>query len=176
MLKLVAEHSEEIKKAAALLKTANPFELVKRCSAVMQEVKDLEKERDELQSSINAIRAKTIMGSTSDVNGVKVASAMFSNVKPDALKKMAEDIRAQFDDVVVVIAGVNGDKANLAAAAGKNAVAKGAHAGKIVGKTAALTGGKGGGKPDCAMAGVGDRFKIDEALAKVNDIVAEFIK
>ena len=176
VLKLVAEHSEEIKKAAAILKTANPFELVKRCSAVMQEVKDLEKERDELQSSINAIRAKTIMGSTADVNGVKVASAMFSNVKPDALKKMAEDIRAQFDDVVVVIAGVNGEKANLAAAAGKNAVAKGAHAGKIVGKTAALTGGKGGGKPDCAMAGVGDRFKIDEALAKVNDIVAEFVK
>lgn len=176
VLKLVAEHSEEIKKAASILKTANPFELVKRCSAVMQEVKDLEKERDELQSSINAIRSKTIMGSTVDVKGVKVASALLSNIKPDALKKMAEDIKSQFDDVVVVIAGVYGDKANLVAAAGKAAVAKGAHAGKIVGKAAALTGGKGGGRPDTAMAGVGDRFKIDEALAQVNDIVAEFIK
>ena len=176
VLKLVAEHSEEIKKAASILKTANPFELVKRCSAVMQEVKDLEKERDELQSSINAIRSKTIMSSTVDVKGVKVASALLSNIKPDALKKMAEDIKSQFDDVVVVIAGVYGDKANLVAAAGKAAVAKGAHAGKIVGKTAALTGGKGGGRPDTAMAGVGDRFKIDEALAQVNDIVAEFIK
>ena len=176
VLKLVAEHSEEIKKAASILKTANPLELVKRCSAVMQEVKDLEKERDELQSSINAIRSKTIMSSTVDVKGVKVASALLSNIKPDALKKMAEDIKSQFDDVVVVIAGVYGDKANLVAAAGKAAVAKGAHAGKIVGKTAALTGGKGGGRPDTAMAGVGDRFKIDEALAQVNDIVAEFIK
>ncbi len=176
VLKLVAEHSEEIKKAASILKTANPFELVKRCSAVMQEVKDLEKERDELQSSINAIRSKTIMSSTVDVKGVKVASALLSNIKPDALKKMAEDIKSQFDDVVVVIAGVYGDKANLVAAAGKAAVAKGAHAGKIVGKAAALTGGKGGGRPDTAMAGVGDRFKIDEALAQVNDIVAEFIK
>lgn len=176
VLKLVAEHSEEIKKAASILKTANPLELVKRCSAVMQEVKDLEKERDELQSSINAIRSKTIMSSTVDVKGVKVASALLSNIKPDALKKMAEDIKSQFDDVVVVIAGVYGDKANLVAAAGKAAVANGAHAGKIVGKTAALTGGKGGGRPDTAMAGVGDRFKIDEALAQVNDIVAEFIK
>ncbi len=176
VLKLVAEHSEEIKKAASILKTANPLELVKRCSAVMQEVKDLEKERDELQSSINAIRSKTIMSSTVDVKGVKVASALLSNIKPDALKKMAEDIKSQFDDVVVVIAGVYGDKANLVAAAGKAAVAKGAHAGKIVGKAAALTGGKGGGRPDTAMAGVGDRFKIDEALAQVNDIVAEFIK
>ena len=176
VLRLISEHSEEIKKAAAILKTANPFELVNRCAAVMQEVKDLEKERDELQSSINAIRAKTIMGSTVDIKGVKVASAMLSNIKPDALKKMAEDIKSQFDDVVVVIAGVYGDKANLVAACGKNAVAGGAHAGKIVGKVAALTGGKGGGRPDTAMAGVGDRFKIDEALAQVNDIVAGFIK
>lgn len=176
VLKLVAEHSEEIRKAAAILKTANPFELVKRCSAVMQEVKNLEKERDELQSSINSLRSKTILESTVDVNGVKVATAMLSNIKPDSLKKMAEDIRSRFDDVVVVIAGVSGEKANLVAAAGKNAVSKGAHCGKIVGKVAALTGGKGGGKPDCAMAGVGDKFKIDEALAQVNEIVSEFVK
>ena len=176
VLKLVAEHSEEIRKAAAILKTANPFELVKRCSAVMQEVKDLEKERDELQSSINSMRSKTILESTVDVNGVKVATAMLSNIRPDSLKKMAEDIRSRFDDVVVVIAGVSGEKANLVAAAGKNAVSKGAHCGKIVGKVAALTGGKGGGKPDCAMAGVGDKFKIDEALAQVNEIVSEFVK
>ncbi len=176
VLKLVAEHSEEIRKAAAILKTANPFELVKRCSAVMQEVKDLEKERDELQSSINSLRSKTILESTADVNGVKVATAMLSNIRPDSLKKMAEDIRSRFDDVVVVIAGVSGEKANLVAAAGKNAVSKGAHCGKIVGKVAALTGGKGGGKPDCAMAGVGDKFKIDEALAQVNEIVSEFVK
>ena len=170
------EHSDEIRKAAQVLKIANPMELVSRCTAVMQEVKDLERERDSLQSEINAIRAKTILGSTVEVNGVKVASAMLTNIKPDALKKMAEDIKAQFDDVVVVIAGVNDDKANLVAAAGKDAVAKGAHAGKIVGKVAALTGGKGGGRPDQAMAGVGDKYKIDEALDKVNEIVAEFVK
>ncbi|MBQ7069855.1 MAG: alanine--tRNA ligase [Ruminococcus sp.] len=176
VLKLIAEHSEEIKKAAQVLKVANPMELANRCSAVMQEVKDLERERDALQSEINAIRAKNILGTTADVNGIKVASAMLSNIKPDALKKMAEDIKAQFDDVVVVIAGVNGDKANIVAAAGKDAVSKGAHAGKIVGKVAALTGGKGGGRPDQAMAGVGDKFKIDEALDKVNEIVGEFVK
>ena len=176
VLRLIAEHSEEIKKAAQVLKVANPMELANRCSAVMQEVKDLERERDALQSEINAIRAKNILGTTADVNGIKVASAMLSNIKPDALKKMAEDIKAQFDDVVVVIAGVNGDKANIVAAAGKDAVSKGAHAGKIVGKVAALTGGKGGGRPDQAMAGVGDKFKIDEALDKVNEIVAEFVK
>jgi alanyl-tRNA synthetase len=75
-----------------------------------------------------------------------------------------------------VVAGVDGEKANLVVVCGKNAVAKGAHAGKIAGKVAALTGGKGGGRPDSAMAGIGDRFKIDEALDKVNEIVGEFVK
>ena len=64
----------------------------------------------------------------------------------------------------------------LVVVCGKNAVAKGAHAGKIAGKVAALTGGKGGGRPDSAMAGIGDRFKIEEALDKVNEIVGEFVK
>ena len=71
---------------------------------------------------------------------------------------------------------IDGEKANLVVVCGKNAVAKGAHAGKIAGKVAALTGGKGGGRPDSAMAGIGDRFKIDEALDKVNEIVGEFVK
>ena len=58
----------------------------------------------------------------------------------------------------------------------EEALARGAHAGKIAGKVAALTGGKGGGRPDSAMAGVGDRFKIDEALDQVRTIAEEFIK
>ena len=58
---------------------------------------------------------------------------------------------------------------------GKAALAKGAHAGKIAGKVAALTGGKGGGRPDSAMAGVGDKYKIDEALDQADEIAAEFL-
>lgn len=176
VLKLLNENAEAINKAANILKAANPMELVKRSENVMHEIKALEKERDELQSTIANIRSKAVMNGSVDVNGVKVATAMFTNIKPDVLRKMCDDLKAQFDDAVIILAGVDGEKANLAVCAGKAAVGKGAHSGKIAGKVAALTGGKGGGRPDSAMAGIGDRFKIDEALDKAADIVAEFIK
>ena len=122
------------------------------------------------------MKTKALFDSAVDVNGVKVVTAMLTNIRPDMLRKMGDEIKAKEDDYIAVIAGVNGEKANLLVVAGKNAVAKGAHAGKIAGKTAAITGGKGGGRPDSAMAGIGDKFKIDEALDKVTDIVAEFVK
>ena len=101
---------------------------------------------------------------------------MLRNIKPDVLRKMADEIKANRDDIIIVLAGIDGEKANLAVACGKEALAKGAHAGKIAGRVAALTGGKGGGRPDSAMAGIGDKYKIDEALDQADEIAAEFIK
>jgi alanyl-tRNA synthetase len=66
--------------------------------------------------------------------------------------------------MVAVLAVKSGDKPNFIAVAGKDAVAAGAHAGKLVGAVAAITGGKGGGRPDNAMAGGRDADKIAEAL------------
>ena len=142
----------------------------------MQEVKDLEKERDALQAEITNLKTKSLFDNPYEVNGVKVVTAMLTNTRPDMLRKMGDELKAREADAVAVVAGVDGEKANLVVVCGKNAVAKGAHAGKIAGKVAALTGGKGGGRPDSAMAGIGDRFKIDEALDKVNEIVSEFVK
>ena len=128
------------------------------------------------QSEIANLRSKSIMDAAADVKGIKVASAMLTNIKADVLRKMADEIKAAHDDIIIVLAGVDGEKANFAVGVGKEALARGAHAGKIAGRVAALTGGKGGGRPDSAMAGVGDRFKIDEALDQTEEIAAEFIK
>jgi alanyl-tRNA synthetase len=62
------------------------------------------------------------------------------------------------------------------AIAGKDAVAKGAHAGKLVGAIAAITGGKGGGRPDNAMAGGKDANKVDEALASAASLLQDQLK
>ena len=121
------------------------------------------------------MRSKSLMDHAVDVKGIKLITAMFNPMKPDEIKLMAEKIRDKVPEIVCVIAGVNGKAANIVVTAGKEAVAKGVHAGKAVGKIAAVTGGRGGGRPDTAMAGVGDIFKIDEALAAAEEIVAEFI-
>lgn len=176
VLDLFNENERLIHHASEILKLANPMELLKRCTSVMHDIRDLERERDALQSEISSLRTKSLFENAADVGGVKVITAMFTGIKPDMLRKMGDEIKSHRSDIVAVIAGVDGEKANFLAVAGKDAIAKGVHAGKIVGKVAAITGGKGGGRPDSAMAGIGDRFKIDEALDKTVEIVGEFVR
>ena len=75
-----------------------------------------------------------------------------------------------------MLAGVGGEKGQLYCVCTKAAVARGAHAGKIVQKLAALTGGKGGGRPDSAMAGIGDQSLTDTALQALGSVVSELIQ
>ncbi len=82
----------------------------------------------------------------------------------DAARSLSDKIKADHADTVAVIAVKSGEKLNFIAVAGKDAVSAGAHAGKLVGAVAAVTGGKGGGRPDSAMAGGRDVSKIAEAL------------
>ncbi|MCR5022228.1 alanine--tRNA ligase [Ruminococcus sp.] len=176
VLELLNSNIDTINKASETLKLNNPAELVARCGAVMQEIKSLEKERDSLETSMANMRAKSVLENAVDVNGVSVATAQLTNIKPDVLRKMADELKAANDNVLVIMTTVNGEKGNIVAAAGKEAVAKGAHAGKIAGKIAALTNGKGGGRPDSAMAGVGDVTLIGAALEKAAEVAGEFIK
>ncbi|MBO5858472.1 MAG: hypothetical protein J6R20_01690, partial [Clostridia bacterium] len=80
------------------------------------------------------------------------------------------------DNAVAVICGVNGASANFACACGKDAIAKGAHAGNIVREVSKLTGGSGGGRPDSAMAGTKDVSNVAGAMAAVADIVKAMLK
>lgn len=176
IFKFLEENVSRLKEAARILKVNNPLEIVTRAEGVMSQIKALEKERDELASQIAEIRAKAMLENAVEVNGIKVVTAMIQNIRPDALRKMADEVKGNNPGMILVIAGVDGEKANIVCGCGKDTLARGAHAGKIVGKVAAITGGKGGGRPESAMAGVGDRFKIDEALDKVTEIIKEFVK
>ncbi|MBQ7980845.1 MAG: alanine--tRNA ligase, partial [Oscillospiraceae bacterium] len=176
VLALIKEQADLISACASTLKIGNTAELANRCAGVMAEIKGLEKERDSLQSEISNMKLKSLLDKVTEVNGVNVITAKLDGVKPDMLRKMCDEIKADKADTIAVLAGIDGGKANLACAAGKDAVAKGAHAGKIVGKIAAITGGKGGGRPDSAMAGVADISKLDEALSQATEVVKEFVK
>ena len=84
---------------------------------------------------------------------------------------MCDELKAKSANAVAVIAAVEGGKLQFAACAGADAVKLGAHAGKLVGAVAAITGGKGGGRPDGAMAGGADVSKVEEALAAAADLL-----
>ncbi len=176
VLELINNDVKLIHESASALKLANAHELPSRCHAVMAEIKELEKQVDEATQSVAQVKLGGMAETAVDVSGVKVMSAFFNPIKSEALRSMCDMAKEKFSDYVTVLAGVNGNQGTFAISCGKNAVAKGAHAGKIVQKVAAITDGKGGGRPDSAMAGIGDKFKVDEALAALPEIIKEFIK
>lgn len=175
VLRLMNENVKTINGAAAALKAPSAAELVNRAGVVMSEFKALEKENSKLLEEISKMRVDALVNNASDVNGVKVVTAQFP-IAGDELRAMGDKIRDSYPDMVAVIAGVKNGGGQLMAACGKDAVSKGAHAGKIVKDVAAVTGGKGGGRPDSAMAGMGDASKVSEALSKACEIAAQFIK
>ena len=89
---------------------------------------------------------------------------------------MGDFLRDKESSVVAVLASVNDGKITFLAVCGKEAVARGIKAGDLVKNVCAICGGKGGGKPDSAMGGGSDLLKLDNALASVDDYVAEKLK
>ncbi len=176
VLGLIDEYHNSIIASAQALKLSNYSELPAKCAAAAAEIKTLEKEVAELNSKIAASEIDGIMENAVDVNGVQAASAVLKNVAPDILRSIGDKIKDKFPGAVAVIAADNGGSGNILCVCGKDALAKGAHAGNIVKKAAALTGGKGGGRPDSAMSGVGDVSKLPEVAKAVPEIVKEFIK
>lgn len=176
VLELINSKTSIINDSAVALKLSNPNELVAKCVSTVNDAKELEKQIEELNSEIANLKIDGLSEAGIEVNGVRVVSAMFNPIKSNVLRTMGDRARETYPKTVAVFAGVNGTSGTFVVACGKEAVAKGAHAGKIAQKVSAITNGKGGGRPDSAMAGIVDQFKIDEALAALPQIISELIK
>ena len=176
VLNMIYATNNMLKNTALAMKVGNSADLPVRATMLLQEMKEKDKEIDSLRSKIATMNLGAILDNAVVVKGVKIATAMLSGTGSDALRTMCDTIRAHSTEpVVAVIAGIQGDKATLAATANKQAQALGVKAGTLVKAVAQITGGNGGGKPDFAMAGIKDQSKIDEALAAVESILNEQI-
>lgn len=176
VLSLIEEYKDNIEKSAQAFKLVNHSELPAKCAAAAAEIKNLEKEKSELNSKLAASALDGVMDKAVDVNGAKLVTISVKNTAPDVLRSMGDRVKDMSADVIAVLAADNGDSGSLLCVCGKNAVAKGAHAGKMVQKLTAITGGKGGGRPDSAMGGIGDNSKIAEALNAAAGVASEFVK
>ena len=176
VLTMLNEALGTISEAAAAMKLGNPAELVRKSAAMTAELKEKDRQIEQLSSKLAAIEVDSLVENAAYIGETKLAVKKFENVKPDELRTMGDKARDKCADSVAVFASVNGEKATIFVAVGKDALAKGANAGKIVKAVAQITGGNGGGKPDNAMAGAKDLSKLDEALAKASEIVAEFLQ
>ena len=176
VLKLIEKYNNLLTSAAAALKIAKADDVPAKCAAAAAEIKTLEKEKAELNSKLAASQTGDIMSNAVKIGSVRAASVKVSGVPADALRKMGDEAKDKYSDAVIVFVSVNESAASILCVCGKDAVAAGANAGKIVKEIAAVTGGKGGGRPDSAMAGAGDVALVDKALDSVADIVKSFIQ
>ena len=157
---------------AAALKANNVAGLPARAEAVMAENKAMSKELDDMKAKIAASKVTSLFDDAEEVGGVKIASAYFTGTSGDTLRGMCDTARDKaVNPVVAVLVGKAEDKITMAVTVNKMAQEKGLKAGVLVKEISAIAGGKGGGKPDFAMAGLKDETKIDEALAAVKGIV-----
>ena len=137
----------------------------------MEELKNANRELESVKARLAAEKAGDVMSNAEKIGDIDLVCARLDGQSVDALKTMADDIKAKNENAVIVLAANTDGKITFVAMAAKNAVSKGVHSGKIINEITAIAGGSGGGKPDMAQGGGKDASKIDEALAAVSELV-----
>lgn len=160
---------------AGLIKTSEN-EIKTRLTDIVEESKAKDKTIKALEDELAKMKSAEVLSAPQYIDSLAFYCGTLNDVAPDALRSMGDDLKTKGDNVVAVIAGVNGDKANIVAVCGKDAIAKGVKAGDVVREVAKLAGGGGGGRPDSAMAGCKDVSKLGSAMEKAADIVRSMIK
>ncbi len=163
-------------KSAEILKTPNINELPHRCEIVMNELREKDKKIDSLRQSAANAKLADLGNNCPEINGIKIIISAVEGAGADELRKVGDSIADRFERFVAVLAGSSNGKSSVLCKCSKQAVQMGANAGAIVKETAAAAGGKGGGKPDQAMAGIPDASKIPDALGAALEIIKKYVK
>ena len=176
VLSIIADQQKLIGETAAVIKAQNPSDIAKRASQLQSELHYAKKDVEALNAKLASSKLDSILASAVEVGSVKLVCAKLNDMQIDAARTLCDEIKANNADVVAVLAVASGDKLNFITACGKDAVAAGAHAGKLAGAVASVAGGKGGGRPDSAMAGGKDLSAIDKALESAKAALESMLK
>ena len=176
VLTLLAERDGLIADTAKALKAQNPTDMAHRAEALTAELSAAKREIDALNGKLAAGKLDTLLAEAKTVGAVRLITADLGETALDAVRSLCDALRDKAPDAVAVFAVENGGKLNFVSACGKEAVAHGAHAGNLLKAVSAITGGKGGGRPDSATSGGRDLDKIPDALAAAGEILAGMLK
>jgi alanyl-tRNA synthetase len=158
--------------AIAQLVKATPAEAAERVAQLMEHSRALEKELDRLKSKLASSQGDELLQQAADVNGVRVLAAQLDGVDAKALRETADKLRDKLKSCALVLGTVADGKVSLIAAVTPDISAR-IRAGELVNYVATQVGGKGGGKPDMAMAGGNQPERLPAALASVQSWVGE---
>ena len=176
VLDYISEKENLIADTAKELKVSKTGDIATHAAHLQNEIKRMKGEIESLNSKIASSKTADIMSGAVAVGAVRLVTAMTDAMAPDAARSVCDELKANNADIVVVLGTSFEGKLNFVAACGKDAVAAGAHAGKLLSQISAIAGGKGGGRPDNAMSGAQDASKMEEALAAAADVLADMVK
>ncbi|MEK4759377.1 alanine--tRNA ligase [Viridibacillus sp. FSL E2-0187] len=164
------EEQHILEQAAALLK-ANPKDLVARVEGLQHDYKEQQRENAALSSKIANAQASNILSAAKEIGEVTVLATKVEAKDNNQLRQLMDDLKEKMKNSIIVLGATEGDKVMLIAGVTKDIAGGNYHAGNIVKQVAEQCGGKGGGRPDMAMAGAKDGSKLAEALESVYDYV-----
>jgi alanyl-tRNA synthetase len=171
-VQLVQEKFELLDIAAGHLKARPDHDLIVRIVAESERIKALEKEVAALKGKLASSQGDELMAQAVDVKGIKVLAAVLNGADAKTLRDTMDKLKDKLKTAAIVLAAVDGGKVQLAAGVTADSMGK-VKAGELVNFVAQQVGGKGGGKPDMAMAGGTDASGLPKALASVQVWVAE---
>ena len=161
---------DRMNEAAAILKT-HPGDLVNRVAQLQESLRQAERELEKVNSKLAVSQGDELAAQAIDVNGLKVLAARLDGADAGVLRETMDALKAKLKTAAIVLASVQGDKVSLIAGVTADSIGK-VKAGDLVNFVAQQVGGKGGGKPEMAMAGGTDPSKLNAALESVQKWVA----
>ncbi|HSH73980.1 MAG TPA: alanine--tRNA ligase [Methylophilaceae bacterium] len=170
-LKLVQSQQALINQVTGELK-APAHELPAKVAQILDNVKALEKELARLKSKLASSQGDDLAAQAVEIGGVKVLAATLEGADANALRETMDKLKDKLKSAAIVLAAVSDGKVSLAAGVTSDLLAK-LKAGDLVNHVAGQVGGKGGGKPDMAMAGGTNPANLPAALASVNDWIKQ---
>ncbi len=169
----VREQEKRLLGLAALVK-ASPDQLVDKVQQLVANQKALEKELHQLKAKVAAAAGADLVSQAENIKGIKVLATEVQGIDSKALRDTAEQLRNKLGSGVVVLAVNEAGKVSLVVAVSKDLTDR-IKAGDLVGQLAAHVGGKGGGRPDMAMAGGTNAGGLSAALAAVGPAISQLI-
>ena len=175
VLSLINDQKALIDESTRVLRLNNTQDIPKKAAQLQEDIRALKRELEAANEKLSASKMDAMLSGAVDVSGIKLIAVKIDD-NANAARALTDKVKSEMADAVCLVAAVSGGKLNFAAGCGKDAVARGAHAGMLCKAVSAICGGNGGGRPDSAMSGAKDIDKVDEALSAAAEILSGMLK
>ena len=170
---LIQDNEDRLKQIAGVLKSGTDV-VVERVEQLSAANRQLEKELDQLKAKLASSQGSDLASQAEEIKGVMVLAAIVEGLDSKALRDTTDQLKNKLGSAVVVLAAVSGDKVSLVAGVTSDVTDR-VKAGDLVNEVAQKVGGKGGGRPDMAMAGGNSPDQLPEAISQVKQYVTSLL-